>query len=750
MRRLLHTAWNVKGLGLVIGTAASIAVGVWFDIFDWLHRLDRSHPYWGLDDVFSVLMILSLLVPFVLLRVNLTLARAHHRTVEAQAETQRIAFHDPLTGLPNRRLFQRHVEEAEGRAKAGEEPAMTVLLLDLDRFKPVNDLRGHAAGDLLLCEAAKRLRRLAPEDALVARLGGDEFVLAVGGPDAEDHGATLARRVNAAMAEAFDFGDWSASMSCSVGIADWAPGMSPSDLLRHADQAMYRAKALGRGGHAHYDDALGEALRERAALEQDLRRALARGTAITPYFQPIYDITGRSLRAFEVLARWSDPVRGFVPPDHFIPVAEEIGLIDPLSELVLDRACAALAAWPTELPISFNLSPRQFGDMGLPGRILSILERHGIPGSRLEIEITERAVLADLDVARAIVWELAAAGVRISLDDFGTGMSSLAILTQLPIDSLKIDRCTISPHRRALHEHLVCLEVGSGRCIIPFHFVAANLMLPDGTDVGITHEQTDRPEGRVAARAGHVRRRERPLPPHRCFGREVVDPSDRRSRQAARPGPGGCLSGLACGGSRESPRPAQGSPRWRRPRHIPETAQFDLLGGNGDCLCPAPSHMAEREARGDMASDGGGSRQIPVRGSAYRGSDDGRRSERADAHLERAEQNRKPAQAAAGDHLRLGEGGGALPAREPGQRRQEGAADREAQQAAHGFHAVARGARLYGSAGATGHCVGADSGVPDPHGSPFQRSARVALGGVRFQDWRVDRARRAHEAGHSA
>jgi diguanylate cyclase (GGDEF)-like protein len=435
---------------LAVALAGGVVVHI--SLFDLLYIFSRSHEAWEMDEVFSFMILLSLLVPILLLRSNRTLAQAHRGTLEAKAEAQRIAFHDPLTGLPNRRLFHRHVAEVEARAQAGEEPILTVLLLDLDRFKPVNDLRGHQAGDALLCETAQRLRRVAPPDALVARLGGDEFVLAVGGAAAEDHGVALARRVNAALSATFEFGDWSAALSCSIGIADWTPGMLPSDLLRHADQAMYRAKAMGRGSHAHYDEALGEALRERAALEQDLRRALAEKTAVTPYFQPIYDITGRSLRAFEVLARWSDPVRGFVPPDQFIPMAEEIGLIDPLSELVLDQACAALAAWPTQLPISFNLSPRQFGDMTLPGRLLAILERHGIPGHRLEIEITERAVLADLDIARAIVWELAAAGVRISLDDFGTGMSSLAILTQLPIDSLKIDRSFIAgvdhlPHK---------------------------------------------------------------------------------------------------------------------------------------------------------------------------------------------------------------------------------------------------------------------------------------------------------------
>lgn len=413
----------------------------WFDLD--FHMAGESR-HLKVEDavVVGVLLLLG-----VALLWNRSLAAAHQLTTRAEAEARRIAYHDPLTGLPNRRAFHRHVAEVTARAGEGAEPggrALAVLLLDLDRFKPVNDLRGHAAGDLLLAQVAARLRAACPPRALVARLGGDEFVIAIDGPDADaDRGAALARRVNAALSMPFDFGDWSATVSCSVGIAVCAGGTTSADLLRRADQAMYRAKQAGRGRHLHYDDALGEALREQAALEQDLRRALDGGT-ILPHFQPIFDITSHALRGFEVLARWPDPVRGFVPPVVFVDLAEELGLIDRLSELVLDQACAALVQWPTELPISFNLSPRQFSDPSLPGRVLAVLARHGLPGSRLEIEITERAVLGDLAVARAIVEEFAAAGVRVSLDDFGIGTSSLATLTTLPIDRIKIDRSFIA------------------------------------------------------------------------------------------------------------------------------------------------------------------------------------------------------------------------------------------------------------------------------------------------------------------
>lgn len=434
---LLRTPSNAVGLLALIVVGAAL---VRLNVFEWLYDVSRAHEEWELDEVFSFLILLSLLIPAGLYRANRVLARANRRAFEAEAQARRLAFEDPLTGLPNRRRFQRQLEAAEARARAGEELRLAVLLLDLDRFKPVNDLRGHAAGDLLLHEVGRRLIREAPDGALVARLGGDEFVVAVEGPEAGDGGVGVARRLGRALAEPFAMDGWSASLTCSIGLAAWAPGMPVPDLLHRADQAMYRAKQTGRSGHAHYDEALGSALRDRAGLEQDLRRAVAGGTAIVPHFQPIYGIAGGQLSALEVLARWEDPVRGLVPPDSFIPLAEDLGLIDALSESVLDQACAALAGWPTERPIAFNLSPRQFGDPRLPERLLAILARHGLPGRRLQIEVTERALLTEPEGARRIAERLAEAGVRIALDDFGTGMSSLAVLTELPIDGLKIDR----------------------------------------------------------------------------------------------------------------------------------------------------------------------------------------------------------------------------------------------------------------------------------------------------------------------
>ncbi|WP_176559421.1 putative bifunctional diguanylate cyclase/phosphodiesterase [Rubellimicrobium roseum] len=436
MQRALQPA----ALLWLAASAGAVLLAMRLELLEGLYQFSRLHEDWEIDEFFAISIVAGVTLPLFQWRWNRRLAMAQRQTREAQDEAQRVALQDPLTGLPNRRAVHEYAMRAAEREGPG---GVTLLLLDLDRFKPVNDLRGHDAGDLLLRAVAQRLRQTCPEDAMVARLGGDEFVVVLARADASGMGETLAQHILQALTEPFDFDGWSAGISCSIGVADWMPGLGSADLLRMADQAMYRAKQSGRDGWSRFDGPLGDRQRERAALEQDLRVALAIG-AITPWFQPIWAIGGRSLRGVEVLARWIDPRRGFVPPDVFIPLAEELGQIERLSELVLDRACAAAAAWPLPLPFSFNLSPRQFADPNLPRRILEILGRHGLPGSRLEIEITERAVLADIDVARRIVRDLAEAGVRVSLDDFGTGTSSLAILTQLPIDHIKIDRSFIA------------------------------------------------------------------------------------------------------------------------------------------------------------------------------------------------------------------------------------------------------------------------------------------------------------------
>lgn len=417
---------------------------VQFELFEVYYEFTRKHEELEFDEYFAGVVVAAAMLPMFLWRWNRKLSRANEVIISANERATHIALHDPLTGLHNRRYFQILTEDAAKQGWADPDAcAMSVLLIDLDRFKPINDLRGHEAGDALLREVANRLREVCADQHHVIRLGGDEFAVLTkksGGPEANSR---LARRLQTALCRPFQVADWTAALSCSIGIATWTEGMSASDLLRNADQAMYRAKALGRGTYVHFDDELGAAVREQAGLEADFRKAV-QDRQIIPYFQPIYDIETNTLSGFEVLARWNHPLRGFVPPDRFIPLAEDLGLIDTLGDMVLSQACAALASWNTTLRISFNLSPSQFGDLTLPSRIYGILQQHGLDGTRLEIEITERAVVADMEKARHIIAELSALGISISMDDFGTGTSSLATLAQLPFNKIKIDRSFIA------------------------------------------------------------------------------------------------------------------------------------------------------------------------------------------------------------------------------------------------------------------------------------------------------------------
>lgn len=431
-------------IAIALAGPALFWVAVHFQAYEHFYSFSRSHEDWEIDEMLTGLAAASVLLPVFLWRWNRQLAGANRAIAVARDLADHVALHDPLTGLHNRRYLQLLTEnEAKHGRTDPQNHAMSVLLIDLDRFKPINDLRGHDAGDDLLCQVAKRLTDVCDKPYQVIRLGGDEFAVLTPPATNTETINRLARRLQTAISTPFSIDNWTASISCSIGIATWAEGMSASDLLRNADQAMYRAKALGRGTYVHFDDGLGAEVREQASLEADFRLAVEQGQ-ITPYFQPIYGIETGELSGFEVLSRWHHPTRGFIAPDRFIPLAEDLGLIGKLSDMVLAEACSALAGWDTDLGLSFNLSPSQFGDMSLAGRIFDILQSHGLDGSRLEIEITERAVVADFDKALVIITELCALGIRISMDDFGTGTSSLSTLARLPFSKIKIDRSFIA------------------------------------------------------------------------------------------------------------------------------------------------------------------------------------------------------------------------------------------------------------------------------------------------------------------
>ncbi len=375
--------------------------------------------------------------------------RGHLRLRTAMAHTEAIAGTDLLTGLPNRRRFCQEFEAALLRGKqVGLDHAL--LLVDLDRFKAVNDAHGHPTGDELLRLVGERLRTVLQPDQPIARFGGDEFALflcckAAGsdGPQADPR--AVGRRIVDALSLPFALADGTTvKVGASVGI-----GLTQRDddgvdgLLHRADVSLYRAKAEGRGCVRVFEPAMDVHARALALLESDLRRAVAAGEII-PHFQPLVDIKTGRLLGVEMLARWTHAKRGSVSPAEFIPVAETSGLIAPMTLSLLRQGCYAAVHWPAHVTLACNLSPLQLHDPTLPGTIAAVLTETGFPADRLEIEVTESALVGDIDLARRLLNELKALGVRLALDDFGTGYASLRHLKLLPFDKLKIDQSFVA------------------------------------------------------------------------------------------------------------------------------------------------------------------------------------------------------------------------------------------------------------------------------------------------------------------
>jgi diguanylate cyclase (GGDEF)-like protein len=364
------------------------------------------------------------------------------RRTAAEREIRALAFHDPLTGLPNRRQFDDALKAAVA-APPGANAAHAVLMLDLNGFKKVNDVHGHPIGDEVLMHVAARLTQAVRQGDMVARLGGDEFaVLAtrLAGPEAA---TGLALRIIEELKPAIEAGGREHDVGSAIGIAlTPQDGTEPAELLRKADIALYRAKGQGQSAMRFFEPEMDVHVRERDRMEFELRQAVA-SEAIRPFYQPLVDLKSGRVQAFEALARWTHPQMGVIEPDRYIPLSEDCGLIAPLTDQLLARACADAVTWPGEIRLAFNISPALLYDASFPLRVMTHLGRSGLAPGRLELEITESALVRDLQAAQAALGQLRATGVRIALDDFGTGYSSLYHLRNFQLDKIKIDRSFI-------------------------------------------------------------------------------------------------------------------------------------------------------------------------------------------------------------------------------------------------------------------------------------------------------------------
>ncbi|ADY63631.1 MULTISPECIES: putative bifunctional diguanylate cyclase/phosphodiesterase [Rhizobium/Agrobacterium group] len=361
----------------------------------------------------------------------------------SQNELQAMAYSDPLTGLGNRYRLRDKIRMLASERSSDPAP-FTVGIANIDGFKPINDLFGVQAGDEILCQVAHRLKACIPDGAAVTRHDGDEFAFVLPLVFERTGAERIGNMIKDVLSAPYDLGDRNVRLSSSFGFAIYPfAGDDFEDLLKSAETALYRSKRRGRGQITVYSREIAQEMKRATQLEQALRNAIITD-AIDVHFQPIVRLEEAKVIGFEALARWNDPDLGFVSPAVFVPLAEERGFIDALSEALLRKAAEAALFWPRELFLSFNLSSAQLMDPGTADNILSILSRVGLDPHRLELEITETAVMTSADTAQRIISELQGAGVRISLDDFGTGQSSLGRLRDFTFDKVKIDRAFVS------------------------------------------------------------------------------------------------------------------------------------------------------------------------------------------------------------------------------------------------------------------------------------------------------------------
>lgn len=403
---------------------------------------------------------------------------------EAEAHNRYLAFHDTLTGLPNRALLSERIDQVLQRRRRSGDPC-DLLYIDLDRFKEVNDTYGHQAGDALLQGFAGRLTALVRASDTVSRLGGDEFAVLLLDSGSDTETRLICQRILDAAAEPFEIGGAQAFISASIGIANAEDGLDTTEMQRRADVALYQAKREGRACFRHFTSTLDEKIQRHRRLELDLRESLATRSGLAVHYQPLIRASGDALAAMEALVRWQHPEFGLLEAEDFIAIAEESGLIIPLGDWVLEQACEKMARWPG-VSLAVNLSPAQMRAEDCVRKVTDVLERTHFPAGRLELEVTEGAIL-DTDITiRDRVKALRAMGIRIVLDDFGTGYSSLAHLQRLDVDKVKIDKSFV---------HGLC-EGGEAQAIV--HAVTA---LARVLNIPVTAEGVETDEQSRALRA---------------------------------------------------------------------------------------------------------------------------------------------------------------------------------------------------------------------------------------------------------
>ncbi len=369
----------------------------------------------------------------------------HEDITDRQRAEERIvhmARHDALTDLPNRTMLRERLEYELKRVKRGE--CLAVLCLDLDHFKSVNDTLGHPVGDELLKVVAERLRRCIRGPDTIARLGGDEFAIIMTGMEDPTDAVSLSKRIRNSITKPYHLDGHQILTDISIGIS-LAPidATEPDQLLKNADMALYGAKADGRGTCRFFELEMDTRMKARRDLDMDLRKALV-NAEFELYYQPLVNLQSKEITAFEALLRWNHPVRGLVSPAEFIPIAEETGLIIPLGEWVIRKACQETAKWPIDIKVAVNLSPAQLKSRNLTDVVVDALAASGMSADRLQLEITETVLMQNTFNTLATLQKLRALGVQIALDDFGTGYSSLSYLRSFPFDKIKIDRSFIS------------------------------------------------------------------------------------------------------------------------------------------------------------------------------------------------------------------------------------------------------------------------------------------------------------------